>query len=114
MKIIVILNELYNNNKLENKRFKTPDGTILNNAEALLDYVGVSDNEWYSLNDFIETLQSEVEVLEDKEYEDIEELNLDTDELLKKVVITAQDYVIEGKINALIRNQKKILERLDK
>ena len=64
-----------------------------------------------------EELNYEVHVLEeveDKEYEDIEELNLDTDELLKKVVITAQDYVIEDKINALIRNQKKILERLDK
>ena len=62
------------------------------------------------LNDEVEI----IEEVEDKEYEDIEELNLDTDELLKKVVITAQDYVIEDKINALIRNQKKILERLDK
>lgn len=54
------------------------------------------------------------EKVEDKEYEDIEELNLDTDKLLKKVVITAQDYVIEDKINALIRNQKYILEQLNK
>ena len=53
-----------------------------------------------------------IEEVEDKEYEDIEELNLDTDELLKKVVITAQDYVIEDKINALIRNQNKIIERM--
>ena len=54
------------------------------------------------------------EKVEDKEYEDIEELNLDTDKKLKKVVITAQDYVIEDKINALIRNQKYILEQLNK
>ena len=53
-----------------------------------------------------------IEEVEDKEYENIEELNLDTDELLKKVVITAQDYVIEDKINALIRNQQKIIEQL--
>lgn len=58
-------------------------------------------------------LETEVEILdEEDEFEDIEELNLDTDELLKKVVITAQDYVIEGKINQLIKNQKKIIERL--
>ena len=58
-------------------------------------------------------LETEVEILdEEDEFEDIEELNLDTDELLQKVVITAQDYVIEGKINELIKNQKKIIERL--
>lgn len=37
-----------------------------------------------------------------EEEKEIEKLNLDTDELLKNVVITAQDYVIEGKINELI------------
>ena len=49
---------------------------------------------------------------EEDEFEDIEELNLDKDELLQKVIITAQDYVIEGKINELIKNQKKIISRL--
>lgn len=48
----------------------------------------------------------------DDDFEDIEELNLDTDELLKNVVITQQDYVIEGKINQLIKNQKKIINIL--
>ena len=58
-------------------------------------------------------LNLEVEILdEEDEFEDIEELNLDKDELLQKVIITAQDYVIEGKINQLIKNQKKIIERL--
>lgn len=31
-----------------------------------------------------------------------QKLNLDKDELLKNVIITAQDYVIEGKINEII------------
>lgn len=45
-------------------------------------------------------LNDEVEIIEEEK--EIEKLNLDTDELLKNVVITAQDYVIEGKINELI------------
>lgn len=78
MKVIGILNELYNNNKLENKRFKTEDGTILENTEKLLDYIGISDNEWYSLTDLIETLQSEVEIIEEKS-KHIEDVNYDVD-----------------------------------
>jgi len=120
MKIIEILNELYNNNKLESKRFKTPDGTILNNIEALLDYVGVSDNEWYSLTDLIETLQSEVEIIEeveDKEYEDIDEAEyLEQGEYIDY----ASDYEVKFDIvknrrliNALIRNQQKIIKQLE-
>ena len=51
-------------------------------------------------------LNDEVEIIEEEQ--DIEELNLDTDELLKNVVITAQDYVIEGKINELIKEVNKL------
>lgn len=43
-------------------------------------------------------LQDTVDILDDE----IEKLNLDKDELLKNVIITAQDYVIEGKINEII------------
>ena len=38
--------------------------------------------------------------------------NLDTDELLKKVAITAQDYVIEGKINELTKAVNYLLDNL--
>ena len=48
------------------------------------------------LNDEIEI----IEEVEDKEYEDIEE-------------ITYKPRKVQNAINALIRNQKKILERLD-
>ena len=74
----------------------------------------ITGQEYTWVTDFLKDEVRVLEEVEDKEYEDIEELNLDTDKLLKKVVITAQDYVIEDKINALIRNQKYILERLDK
>ena len=47
---------------------------------------------WFNLN---------AEILEE-EKKIPEKLNLDKDELLKKVIITAQDYVIEGKINEII------------
>lgn len=60
-----------------------------------------------------DVLKVEIEILdEEDEFIDIKELNLDTDELLKKVIITAQDYVIEGKINEIIKNQKKIIQAL--
>lgn len=52
------------------------------------------------LNENAIFLNDEVDIIEEEK--EIEKLNLDTDELLKNVVITAQDYVIEGKINELI------------
>ena len=74
------------------------------------------NNEEINLYDYLARngdLNDEVEILDSEdEFEDIEELNLDKDELLQKVIITAQDYVIEGKINELIKNQKKIISRL--
>ena len=119
MKIIDLLNRIAKGEEVPKKiRFDGVDYFIVNEMYPYTykDYNGneIEDNFTryiiHSLDDEIEI----IEEVEDKEYEDIEELNLDTDELLKKVVITAQDYVIEDKINALIRNQKKILERLDK
>ena len=51
-------------------------------------------------------LNEKIEIIEEEK--EIEELNLDTDELLKNVIITAQDYVIEGKINELVREINKL------
>lgn len=67
----------------------------------------ISDYNYSGLNDEIEI----IEEVEDKEYEDIEELSYvgytsNTHEVDKEL------YYIRT-INALIRNQKKILERLD-
>lgn len=78
----------------------------------------VDDNYKYFLSEcFFESMMfgkciEIIEEVEEDEFVDIEELNLDTDELLKKVVITAQDYVLEGKINKLIKNQKKIINEI--
>ena len=104
MKVIGILNELYNNNKLENKRFRTPDGTILNNTEALLDYVGVSNNEWYSLTGLIETLQSEVEIIEENP-KHIEELKILSD------YESYSNKVLYGKINEISKAVNYLLDK---
>ena len=68
-------------------------------SEWLVMLVG-KENIIARLNENAIFLNDEVDII--KEEKEIEKLNLDTDELLKNVVITAQDYVIEGKINELI------------
>ena len=74
------------------------------------------------------TLNDEIEILEeveDKEYEDIEELKIGYPEVNPsnkyiineygaKCYLTKHSRIMAEKINALIRNQKYILERLDK
>lgn len=57
------------------------------------------------LNEYL-TLDEKVEIIE--EDKDIELLNLDTDKLKGKEVIRAIDYLLEGKINELIREVNKL------
>ena len=52
-----------------------------------------------------ELLNAELEEVEDKEYEDIEELEI-------KHIEDTQHLVMKETINALIRNQQKIIEQL--
>lgn len=122
MKVIDLLNKIANGEEVPKKIkvgifdfYRMKKETIKNDYDYqnedgtyLMDYL----NEYNYITSY---LNDEVEIIdEENEFIDIEELNLDTDELLKKVIITAQDYVLEGKINQLIQNQKKIIERLDK
>lgn len=117
IKIIDLLNKIANGEEVPKKvsinggihgidvwEYEENSKDYISSSDVLLLYSGMTSNH---LNDEVEILD------EENEFENIEELNLDTDELLKKVVITAQDYVIEGKINQLIKNQKKIIERLE-
>ena len=119
IKIIDLLNKIANDGKV-------PETIIFEGHKCkydaeCFDYFSVNkftlqDTHYLFKSIFISSeqyLNNEVEILdEEDEFEDIEELNLDKDELLQKVIITAQDYVIEGKINELIKNQKKIIERI--
>ena len=64
-------------------------------------YVAEENRTYFYLKHCYQDLNEEVEILEE-EKKIPEKLNLDKDELLKNVIITAQDYVIEGKINEII------------
>lgn len=94
-------------------------------------YIKRSDCYWYTLENGtfdddlfikINCLNDEVEILEeveDKEYEDIEEFKeyklINTRDILElEMIINKINADYNYKINALIRNQKYILERLNK
>ena len=79
------------------------------------DYSVNGDSEEWLLSeyDYLTTLLNEqVEILE--EDKDIELLNLDTDKLKGKEVIRAIDYLLEGKINELIKEVNYLLDTHNK
>lgn len=61
--MIELLNNLCNGMKIKAK-FKTSDGTVLNDIESLLDYEGLKDYD-YDLSMVIESLNDKVEILEE-------------------------------------------------
>ena len=106
------------------KRIKdVATGRIYNYDDAWKDY-GNEDNEYYLMDQvrIIDWLEFEIEIIEeveDKEYEDIDIINGDyivpnTPATENEAYIMACFLAHEQIINALIRNQKYILERLDK
>ena len=76
-------------------------------------------NNYFHLID-IEELNEEVAIIEnlkeveDKEYEDIEEIDIEELGRREDFYPAKQDRVLQNEINALIRNQKYILEQLNK
>lgn len=105
IKIIDLLMLITDKEELPKKIKVLSNGEIFTYEKEKDDYIGENDDGLFnecilstiSLEIF---LNEEVEIIEEEK--EIEKLNLDTDKLLKNVVITAQDYVIEGKINELI------------
>ena len=107
MKIIDLLNKIANGEDMPVKiKYK---GIILyyddednetNNYNATFNYYDKDGNKGLFNGWVGQYINNEVEILEEKKIP--EKLNLDKDELLKNVIITAQDYVIEGKINEII------------
>ena len=113
MKIIEALTECANGKNFENckMKYKEMEFERFNEYEI---YDDLYDEE-ITLNDEIEI----IEEVENKEYEDIEEINGDyvvpnTPATENEAYIMACFLAHEQIINALIRNQKYILERLDK
>lgn len=117
MKIIDLLNRIAKGEEVPNEikwfdKWKDEELTYIfdkkNKDYERIDLIEYLFNDHFmteSLNDEIEI----IEEVEDKEYEDIEEMNLDTDCTCEWNFGEVYDT-----INALIRNQKYILERLDK
>ena len=93
----------------------------------------IEDNEYYSVytsellisyfgEDYLRAeLNDEIEILDEEEFEDIEELKLDGDfggDFLindegNKCHISSHDKTIVRRINKVIKNQKKIIERIE-
>jgi len=94
MKLVGIINELYNSNKLKDKKFKTPDGKITSNVEDLLGYMGLKDD-LYNLDDIINSLQTDIEVIEEEQ--DIKEI----------IICKQDDEYLVNKINELIKEINK-------
>lgn len=102
--LINLANETFNSNveiKIDEKRTYTLDyylyvmcGEMQGTYKELNNFLN-QDVEVINLSEHIKTILEEEKRIPEK-------LNLDKDELLKNVIITAQDYVIEGKINEII------------
>lgn len=114
MKIIDLINDLFDYREFQSE--KLPKKIKFNGNEF-----NYKDNSYYDKNDinimsFIDhtlDLRVEIEILEeveDKEYEDIEEL----DGSIGYINWNSEAVVLTNAINALIRNQKYILGVLDK
>lgn len=70
------------------------------NSDGEIRWIGLLERYNYQI------LNCEIEIIEEEK--EIEKLDLDNDELLKNVIITAQDYVIESKINQIIDEINKL------
>lgn len=100
MKVIDLLNKKANGEEI-------PKKIVINDREWIydgIDYARESDGE-YLFDVFIEITQRdlnmEVEII--KEDKEIEELNLDADALKGDEIVRTIDYLLEGKINSLVK-----------
>lgn len=112
MKVIDLLNKIANNEIKQGTKFKI-DGCayIYNNGYIAKDDGNKTMEIFYIsqrlLNDEIEI----IEEVEDKEYEDIEEIDNNEFCMMNN---TAEIFELYKRVDKLIRNQKKIIERLNK
>ena len=95
MKVIDLLNKIANGEIEYTRLFDAQVGMGHTNINEYFERYPINAN--YLNCEIVEILPKREE-----EKKIPEKLNLDKDELLKKVIITAQDYVIEGKINEII------------
>lgn len=108
MKVIDLLNKIANGEEVKyalKGRSAIDDNMSL--TDALIDWLSINYEE---TEDDTNWLNDEVEIIEDKEYEDIEELN--KDKFYDYRFPDDWEEEIIHKIDTLVRNQKKIIEKL--
>ena len=121
IKVIDLLNMISKGEEVQ-KKIKYNDDEYIHIDNYC--YFCEETNEILSQNTYAEfsRLNDEVEILDEEEFEDIEELKLDGDfggDFLindegNKCYISSHDKTIVRRINKVIKNQKKIIERLNK
>lgn len=105
MKIIDLLNRIAKGEEVPN--FKVNDVKYCVGQDGYLRELFGDDIEWYIYKDWLNEEAQILEEVEDKEYEDIEEIGMSCSDDLKDEIMRNR-YII----NALIKNQKYILEQL--
>ena len=117
MKIIDLLNKIANGEELP-KKIKYNDDEYIHIGNYC--YFCEETNEILSQNTYAEfsRLNDEVEILDEEEFETIEELLIEYDDgdigINKKYISSQQSEIFAKSINQLIKNQKKIIQKLNK
>ena len=98
---MIELIDMYVEDVVQPKKVKFDGNVYIYNGNSVLQQI---INEYKGKIVFL--LNEKVEILE--EDKDIELLNLDTDKLKGKEVIRAIDYLLEGRINELVKEVNKL------
>jgi hypothetical protein len=111
MKVIDLLNKVVKGKPIKKFKFKGDTFNYYEHASTLEELYYYDNLEWLSRENI--NLNDEVEIIEeDKEYEDIEELN--KNKFYDNRFPDNWEEEIIHKIDTLVRNQKKIIEKLNK
>ena len=125
IRVIDLLNKIANGEEVP-KKFKYDNYVFIydnkkkdyiykyGNVSYFDDYIG----DIYHMEDILEFLSYEVEILDEEEFETIEELLIEYDDgdigINKKYISSQQSEIFAKSINQLIKNQKKIIQKLNK
>lgn len=117
IKIIDLLNKIANGEEVP-KKIKYNDDEYIHIGNYC--YFCEETNEILSQNTYAEfsRLNDEVEILDEEEFETIDELLIEYDDgdigINKKYISSQQSEIFAKSINQLIKNQKKIIQKLNK
>lgn len=117
IRVIDLLNKIANGEEVP-KKIKYNDDEYIHIGNYC--YFCEETNEILSQNTYAEfsRLNDEVEILDEEEFETIDELLIEYDDgdigINKKYISSQQSEIFAKSINQLIKNQKKIIQKLNK